>query len=217
MRIALALCVTAASCARDDTPPKRTTPMVIVSDTQSIQAAHVDTVESGGDVVTTESPERPVIARWISDANVLALFGAMNERQIAAADIELEGWHNDAARAFAASIAREHAELQRSADSLATRLRIAPVAPALAKPWISVMQAQIDTMRRTRETSLDRAFVRQQVASHELMLLYVQQLIAASQNADVQTMLTAAAKRVVSQLERARSLDAALSARTADR
>ena len=162
-------------------------------------------------------PDRPVTARWITDANILALFGAMNARQIAAADIELENWHNDAVRAFAASIAREHAELQHSADSLAMRLRITPIPPALAKPWMSVMQAQIDTMRRARESSLDRAFAHQQVASHELMLDYIQQLTTASQNPELQTMLTAAAKRVVSQLERARSLEASLPARTTEK
>ena len=137
----------------------------------------------------------------------------MNARQIAAADIELENWHNEAARAFAASMAREHAELQHSADSLAARLGITPVAPALTKPWMSAMQAQIDSLRRVRASSFDSAFVHQQVASHQLMLDYLQQLASASQHPDLQSMLSAAAKRVASQLDRARSLDTTLVAR----
>ena len=198
----------AVACARDEKPVERQPRTVVVRDTS---VARVDT--AAGDVVGTW-PDGPVRERWITDANVLALFGAMNGRQIAAADIELEDWHNDAARAFAASIAREHADLQHSADSLAARLHITPIAPALAKPWISVMQSQIDSMRRGRTMTLDRAFVHQQVASHELMLDYLQQLAPAAQSSDLQTMLNDAAKRVASQLDRARVLDTTLAKRT---
>jgi predicted outer membrane protein len=214
--IALALCVVGAACGRDGASVQRRSRVIVVRDTQSTDSARVDTAESGGDVVG-EWIDNPVNERWITDANVLSLFSAMNARQIAAADVELEDWHNDAARAFAASIAREHAELQHSADSLAVRLRIAPIAPALTKPWMSVMQAQIDTMRRARATSLDRAFVHQQVASHQLMLDYIEQLASASQHPDLRSMLTAAAKRVASQAERARSLETALAVRSPDR
>jgi len=69
------------------------------------------------------------------------------------------------------------------------------------------MQEQIDSLRRVRARSFDSAFVHQQVTSHQLMLEYLQQLASASQHPDVQSMLSAAAKRVASQLDRARSLD----------
>jgi len=214
--IALTLSVVGAACGRDDGSVQRRPRSVVVRDTQSTHSTRADTAESGGDVVG-EWIDNPVNERWITDANVLSLFIAMNARQIAAADIELEDWHNDAARAFAASIAREHAELQHSADSLAVRLRIAPIAPALTKPWMSVMQAQIDTMRRSRAASLDRAFVHQQVVSHQLMLDYIEQLASASQHPDLRSLLTTAARRVASQAERARSLETALAARSIDR
>jgi putative membrane protein len=170
-------------------------------------------IADGGEVVVGEWKDSSVSARWITDENVVSLFGAMNARQIAAADVELENWHNETVRAFAASIAREHAELQHAADSLAVRLQIPPVAPALTKPWMSAMQAQIDSLRRVRARSFDSAFVHQQVASHQLMLDYLQQLASASQHPDLQAMLSAASKRVASQLDRARSLDSTFVAR----
>ncbi len=208
--IALVIGFAATACARHDAPAKRQPARtVVVRDTQPTQGARADTVESGGEV-SGEWTDSAVTARWITDANVISLFGAMNARQIAAADVELENWHNDAARAFAASMAREHAELQHSADSLAARLGITPVAPALTKPWMSAMQAQIDSLRRVRASSFDSAFVHQQITSHQLMLEYLQQLASASQHPDVQSMLSAAAKRVASQLDRARSLEGTL-------
>jgi len=185
----------------------------VVRDTVS---ARIDTGEAGGEVVG-EWIDAPVAERWITDANVLALFGAMNARQIVAADVELENWHDEAVRAFAASVARQHAELQHSADSLSARLRITPLAPALTKPWMAVMQAQIDSMRRARESSLDAAFVRQQIASHQLMLERIQQLASSSQHPDMHAMLSDAAKRIALQLDRARSLDSAIAARPASR
>ena len=208
--IALAIGIAATACARHDAPAKRQPARTaVVRDTQATQGARADTAEAGGEV-SGEWMDSSVTARWITDANVISLFGAINERQIAAADVELENWHNDAARAFAASMAREHAELQHSADSLAARLGITPVAPALTKPWMSAMQEQIDSLRRVRARSFDSAFVHQQVASHQLMLEYLQQLASASQHPDVQSMISAAAKRVASQLDRARSLDTTL-------
>ena len=82
---------------------------------------------------------------------------------------------------------------------------------------MAVMQAQIDSMRRGREGSLDRAFVHQQIASHELMLERIQQLASASQHPDMRAMLSDAAKRVASQLDVARSLDSVIAARPASR
>ena len=211
--IACALSLAAASCTRDDAAARRPSRLAVVPDTVT---ARVDPAEAGGEVVGDWIDE-PVTERWITDANVLSLFAAMNARQISAADIELENWHDDGVRAFAASVAREHAELQHAVDSLSARLRITPIAPALTKPWMSVMQAQIDSLRRARDVTLDRAFVHQQIVSHQLMLERIQQLASASQHRDVQAMLSVAAKRIAAQLDRARSLESAIAARTTSR
>jgi predicted outer membrane protein len=201
--VAAASALTVTACSRGESSARHAR-AAVVRDTAH---ATSDTNEAGGDVVG-DLVETPVNERWITDENVLSLFGAMNARQIVAADVELEAWHNDTVRAFAASMAREHAQLQRSGDSLAARLRLTPVAPALAKPWLSAMQAQIDSMRQSGR--LDRAFAHQQVVGHELMAGYIEQLAAAAQNPDVQSFLADAGKRVTSERDRARSLEAAL-------
>jgi len=197
------------ACGGDKSPSRREARETFDRDTVRRVA---DTVESGGDVasdVVTGVANSPVKERWITDANVLALLGAMHARQIAAADVELESWHVDAIRAFAASVAREHAELQHSADSVAARLGLTPASPALAKQWLSTMQAQIDSMRRVRESSIDRAFVHQQVSGQQLMMDYVTELESVAERPEVRALLAATATRVSLQLAHARSLQTA--------
>lgn len=203
------------ACGGDDHPADKKVASEIVADTARTATdtvrATTDTVESGGEVAS-DFVETTVKERWITDANVLSLLSAMNARAIAAADIELEAWHVDAVRAFAASIAREHAELQHSVDSVAGRLDLVPIAPALARPWMATLGAQIDTLRQARGNAVDRAFVHQQVVSHQLIGDYVQQLGATAERPDLRSLLNSTATRIASQLARARALEATLAA-----
>jgi putative membrane protein len=177
----------------------------------TVARAAADTNESAGEVVS-DSISAPVKERWITDANILALLGAMNAREIAAADVELEAWHSDTVRAFAASMARDHAELQHSVDSLTERLGVMPATPALAKPWLSSMQIRMDSVQQARGDALDRAFVREEVATHQLMSDYVQQLAAAAERPELRAFLETTASRVASELARARSMQATVAA-----
>ena len=173
-----------------------------------------DTNEAGGDVVasaqTDSSATQPV--RWLTDANVLSLLTVMNARQIAAADVELEAWHVDSVRVFAAAVAREHAELQHSADSVAERIHLTPIAPALAQTVSTTLQAQMDTLRRSYGHALDRAFVHEQVASYGLMTEYVMELAAVAERPEVRSLLSAERDSLAAQLARARALQTRLAA-----
>jgi predicted outer membrane protein len=173
-----------------------------------------DTYEAGGDVFasaqTDSSATQPV--RWLTDANVLSLLTVMNTRQIAAADVELEAWHVDSVRAFAAAVAREHAELQHSADSVAERIHLTPIAPALAQTVSTTLQAQMDTLRRSYGHALDRAFVHEQVASYGLMMEYVMELAAVAERPEVRSLLSAERDSLAAQLARARALQTKLAA-----
>lgn len=176
-----------------------------------------DTNEAAGEVVmrarndahNDSSDARPAV-RWLTDANLLSLFSMLNARQIAAADVELEAWHVDSVRAFAASVAREHAELQHSVDSLSERLHLMPIAPALGQTISATLQSQLDTLRRTYGRALDRAFIRQQVATHQLMTDYVTKFAAVAERPEIQSLFAAAKDSMSAQLSRARTLQMAL-------
>jgi len=171
-------------------------------------ASRVVVDSAGGEVVVSNESAIPAktSARWINDANALSLASALNARAIAAADIELENWHVDTARAFAASMAREHADLQHSLDSLSERLKLVPVSPALAKQWTAALQAQMDTIWRAGEAGRDLAFVRQQITSHKLMSDYFTQLAAVAERPELRAFLESAAAKTASQAQRASAL-----------
>jgi len=169
------------------------------------------------DTATTprDSTGAPIKPRWINDANALSLLAMMNSRAISAADVELENWHVDTVRAFAAAMAREHAELQHAADSAALAAKLAPVPSALSAAFGAQLQAQFDSIvgHRPPGLGLDRAFVQQQVASHALMSGYVNQLAAVVERPELESLLAATAARVDSQLRRATALQQSIAKR----
>jgi len=194
MKAALfALSVLSIACGHDAPPDHRPTHVVI------------DT--AGGEVVG-DPAAKPVAtpARWITDANALSLLTTLNARELAAVDWELENWHVDTARAFAATMAREHADFQHSIDSLTAQLKLSPVSPALAEGWTSAMQAQIDTVHRAGDAGIDLAFVRQQANSHQLMSNYFSQLASVAEKPELRAFLETAAAKASSQSQRALAL-----------
>ena len=200
LRVVLALAIGLAGCAQDGTSGAASNATVA----DSIASSRV-TAETGGEVVPDSA--KPVV-RWLNDANVLALANAMNAKQLSAADAELSSWHLEQVRGFAAQMAREHAALQRSIDSAAAALQLTPVSPALA-PLLRVrMQRQIDSMYQHDGRAFDRAYVDQQVASHELMYLYLVRLSAVAENAGLRQMLSVIADSARSHLSRATALRA---------
>ena len=159
---------------------------------------------ASGDVTGAAVPD--TTGRWLTDANVLSMLTTMTGKQIAGADVELQAWHSDTVRAFAASVARDQAAVQHSVDSLASRLRMTPVAPALAETLNTELDAALDALKQVRGTSLDRAFVSEQITTDSLLSDYAEQLAAVAERPEVQALSTSVASQTASQLIRARSL-----------
>jgi len=159
---------------------------------------------ASGDV--TGAPATGITGRWLTDANVLSMLTTMTAKQIAAADVELQAWHSDTVRAFAGSVARDQASVQHSIDSLAGRLRTTPVAPALAETLNAELDAALDALKQVRGTSLDRAFVSEQITTDSLLSDYADQLAAVAERPEVQALATSVASQTAAQLTRARSL-----------
>jgi hypothetical protein len=156
------------------------------------------------------SGDSSVAIKWLSDANVLALIATMNGRQIAASNIEAASAHSDTVRALATSVAKEYADLQRSADSLAGTLRVAPIAPALNAQIYAEFQTQIDSMLGKGGAQLDRAYMAEQLASNKLMGGYLEQLSGAAQAPELHTWIESADARVAAQSTRIQSQQRAL-------
>jgi predicted outer membrane protein len=144
-----------------------------------------------------------VTIKWLNDANVLSLVGLMTGRQIAASQIEAAGARSDTVRALAMSLAKEYADVQRSADSLGGMLHVAPVPSALNPQVYAEFQTQIDSIMMGKGgTELDRAYLNEQLASHKLMGSYLDQLSGVAQAPELQAWIESADGRVASQITR---------------
>ena len=192
-----AVAIASVSCSRGNAPPPR-------ARTRPTTAAQRAGGQSSGEVSNDSVALPPV--QWLTDGNILALLGTMNSQQIAAADVELQSWRSDTVRALAAETARVHAELQHSADSLAARIHLAPVAPAVASDLTTAMQAQIDSLKATPIRSMDRAFIAEQVAAASLMLSYIDGMTGLTERPELQALLSSAAGAVAAELTRVRGL-----------
>lgn len=183
---------------------------------QPAQPAQRDTAQAGGDVIDSDAPADTTPdnenAAWITDANAVALAGLMNARQLAAANLELEAWHTDTIRAYAAAVAHEHAALQHTIDSVAQHLRLAPVVSALGLRIDSAFQRSVDSLRGLRGAPLEHAFVQQQAGAEQAIATYATQLSGAARAPEVQALMEAMANGARSRATRARAFQASLAA-----
>lgn len=170
--------------------------------------------EAAGTVATSDSAARDSASlpapRWLNDANIISLIGVMNTREIAAANAELQGWHADSVRAIAAATVQEHQAMQHSVDSVAAAARIAPVAPAMAAQLDTTLKLQVDSLAMYRGGALDRAFLQQQVNSHQLMASYLDEMTSMAEHPEVQGLLASMSGHAAEQAARARAMQIAL-------
>jgi predicted outer membrane protein len=197
-----------------DSGLQKTIGLAVITAVLTVFVAQADggaTGTAGGTLAADSVRDSTVTPHWLSDANLLSLVAVMNQKQIAAADLELGAWRSDTVRALAAQMAAEHAALQRSADSLATSMKLAPVPGALTGDVIAIFQTQIDSATAGRGGSaLDKAYVGQQVASHTLMSEYLDQFVQLAQRPELRGWLEAAGSRVDAQLARAKAVQGQL-------
>ena len=176
------------------------------------ESAGGDVASSVSDSVAAAPESTPARGTWLDDANVLALVGVIDARQIDAANVELGGWHSDTVRAFAASMVAEHDAMRHTADSLAAVLRIAPVMPALADSISAQLQTRIDSLRGQAGDGLERAYVAEQVATDQMARSYLDGLAGIAERPEVQALVAGAEKQTASELDRARALQVTMSA-----
>jgi len=167
-----------------------------------------DTAQAGGEVA--DSAALIEAQAWITDANALALLGVMNARQISAAEVELDSWHSDTVRAFAQVVAHEHAAQQRTTDSLAARLKIAPVMSALDLRIDSAFRARVDSLRALPPSSLERGFAHQQTVAEQAIADYADQLAGAVRAPEIRALTESAASAARARLTRANAFDASM-------
>src|ERR1043166_5133655 len=166
--------------------------------------------EAAGTVALSDSAHRDsaVTVEWLSDANIVSLLGVIDARQTALANAELQAWHSDTVRAFATGIAHTHAELQHTVDSVAAKLHLTAVAPAIQDSLIAVLQPPIDTVNGSHGPQMDRVFLRQATGANQYLANYLSQLATLTDTPELQALVQNAGTRVASNLARAKQISA---------
>jgi putative membrane protein len=200
----LTVMVSTLACDRDKKPAKAAAKSPVPTAT----AASVKR-QAGGEVIAVlDRDSEPVVMKWIGDDNIIALARLLNVRVKAGADYELQQWGSDTTRAFAEAMAREHAAIRYSIDSLAEALKLTPVLPALSAEIDSVTRQQLTMLYVPGGRPLDRAYVKEQIASHEYMLDYLTKFGAAAERQELRAMMDTISAKLKTHLTSGRALKA---------
>ncbi|MGH7617202.1 MAG: DUF4142 domain-containing protein, partial [Gemmatimonadaceae bacterium] len=116
----------------------------------------------------------------------------------------------DSVRAFAAVVAREHAELQHSIDSVATHLHLGPVMSALGQRIDSGFRARVDSLRAIGGAPLERAFAHEQVVSEQAIADYTDQLAGAVTAPELEALTESVGNQARAAVSQARTFEAAM-------
>ena len=134
----------------------------------------------------------PAHAQTPNDGQIAHIAYSAGEIDVAAGRQALQRSRNRAVRAFAQTMVRDHAAVNRQAVALVTRLHVTPE----ANPTSAALSAQATaTLRRLaglRGAAFDRAYVANEVAYHRTVNGALRDtLIPAAHNADLKALLQA--------------------------
>lgn len=191
LAVLTAVLATFVALANGGAPPTEAAGVIAMGD-----SAHADSMQH----------DSTVTVHWLSDANILSLLGAIEARQTALADAELQAWHSDTVRAFATMVAHNAADVQHTADSLATKVRLVAIAPALQDTMLAQLQPHIDTVAMNRGPQMDRVFLQQTVAMQQLLSDDLAQMSGVASLPEVQAVLGSAQDRAASEIARVKQI-----------
>jgi hypothetical protein len=181
-----------------------------------VDTATVIVSTSSGDValdsLARDSVASDIATRWLSDENILSLFGGLNAHMSATANVELQRWGSDTVRALATQLVREHEVSRMEVDSVARKLHLAEITPAIGPSIDSSFKAQRDTLSWVPTSQLDRAFLDRTTRDHQMFVSYLQELAAGASREDLRLELARIASREALHMARIRGTQLALAA-----
>jgi hypothetical protein len=169
---------------------------------------------SAGDVAL-DSAAQTVNAHWLTDSNVVALVGLLDQRQQDLAHLELTGWASDTVQALATSMAQAYAAQQQSLDSLSGALHLPPALPAVGVALDTSLQQRVATLQGLGAARLDSAFLRAAAAQDAWAANYLDQLATVATAPELAAFAAKAANRATLQLSAINQFIAMRSARVA--
>jgi putative membrane protein len=143
----------------------------------------------------------------LDDPTIVAIFDAANTADIETGQLAAKKGHTKAVRDFGAMLVRDHMNVRQQGRDLAKRLGVTPTPPsddASAKAHAKAMV----TLRATKGTAFDHAFLQHEVAFHKAVIDAVTTtLLPAIQNAEVKDLVVKVAPAFQAHMLAADALD----------
>jgi putative membrane protein len=142
----------------------------------------------------------------LSDANVIAIFDAINLSEIDAADLAKQKASSEV-RTFASQMQNEHAAMLQDTRQLAQRINIQPQGPALASTAGTTHLETMEELRKMSGSDFDRAYLQYQIKRHEQAIALIQDTSDSVDDQRLQQHLRKARPHLDSHLSAARSIE----------
>ena len=142
-------------------------------------------------------------AAQLTDGNIVSLISDAHQGEInLARAAQLRAVSRDV-KEFAARMAREHSEMHRELQSLATRRNIVLQSPLGETRSYEAVAARVDSVLRESGTQFDAQYMIAQVASHRQMLEDLNRLGSAARDSDLRVLIRRTIPQTQLHLDRA--------------
>lgn len=149
-------------------------------------------------------------AQSINDAQIASIVVTANQVDIDAGQLAAAQASDAAVKAFGRQMAADHANVNKVAIELATRLKVVPEDNATSRSLKADGDKHLSTLRSLSGAAFDKAYVDREVAYHQQVLDALDKtLIPGAQNAELKALLVKVRPAFVAHLAHARQLQAA--------
>lgn len=143
----------------------------------------------------------------LSDAQIIAVAGAINESEVEQAEIAVDQSKNDAVKRFAETMIAHHGQAVKDVDELENRVGLEEADSRLLAQLRVEAKATEDKLDDTEDASFDKLYMVSQVDMHRKALDTLDgKLIPQARNTELKQLLQTLRPRIASHLEMARAI-----------
>jgi len=147
----------------------------------------------------------------MTSPNALAMIGLSNGAEIQTSQIAEQKATSGDVRDFAKQMIKDHQDMQKEADELATKANLTPAPPPQADQKRAASDQMVQQLNgAAKGADFDRAYIEGQVQAHQQTLAELQQLQTSVDNADLKSLIEKAIPKVQEHLEHAQKIQGGL-------
>jgi putative membrane protein len=192
--------------------------LVAVLSTVVLVACAKDAAKTDSTVITDSATSATTLpAPALTDANIAAILDEANAADSTFGKIASTKGTSADVRAYGVMMMNDHHALRKAGQDLVAKLGVTPVLPAEQEPMPGKAKMVSDSLNALAKGSVfDRSYIELEVANHQTVLGFIDQALAAAQNAEVKDLLTKARPNIEMHLKRAQEIQTKLGSAATD-